>query len=218
MNFINNAAFRKLALKGRHKINPIKMSRYIVRTGRGKTHLFKIDRVDELIGYINYDFLLRKEKLPVKVRVITPNGVAGYVETFYPSEICIRVYDSKGGEIAYLNRSGDLRIDGVYVSFNQLSREETILSEEKEKTRLQLKELGLNCCDIFNDSQVRGKIYCFSKKNDISTLLQVYTSEKPGIVELLRFLPLAIAKRVFEQEFIRRFITVQPLSHQDTKV
>jgi len=183
------------------------MSRYIVRTGKGKTHLFKIDRTDELIGYIGYDFLLRKEKLPVKVQVVTPNGVAGYVETFYPSEVCIRAYDSKGGEIAYLNHSGDLRIDGVYVSFNQLSREEAFLSEEKEKTKSQLKELGLNCCYVFNDLEARGKIYCFAKKNDISTLLQVYTSAEPGILELLRFLPLAIAGRVFEQEFIRRFIS-----------
>lgn len=184
------------------------MSRYIIRTGKGKTRLFEIDKTDELIGYINYDFLLRKQDLPVKVRVITPDGVAGYVKTFYPSEICIRVYDGKGGEIAYLNHSRKLRIDGVYVSFEQLSGEEIILNEEKEKARSQLKQLGLNCCYIFNDSEVRGKIYCFAKKNDISTLLQVYTPVEPGVLELLRFLPLAIARRVFEQEFVKRFISV----------
>ncbi len=180
-----------------------------MRTGKGKTRLFKIDTTDDLIGYIGYDFLLKRGKLPVRVPVVSPDGVAGYVETFYPSDICIRVCDSKGGEIAYLNHSNALRIDGVYISFRQLSMEETILNEEKRETKSQLKELGLSCCYIFNDLEVRGKIYCFAKKNDISALLQVYTSTyaESGILALLRFLPLVIARRVFEQEFIRRFIS-----------
>lgn len=185
------------------------MSRYIIRTKENKTYLLGIEKETKPLGYIEYDFILRREKLPLLTEVKTPQRIEGYVETFYPKESCIRVYNSKKEEVAYLEKSGRLRIDGVYLSFKRLSKNETIVEEEKEKGKKlgeKLEKLGLTHSYLLNDSEVKGKIYCFRKSNDISTLLSVSTKTSSGIEELLRFIPLAISKRVFEQEFIRRFI------------
>lgn len=185
------------------------MGRYIVRIERNKTELLIIAGKTEPLGVIDYDFILRDEKLPLHAQVKTPQGIAGYVETFYPSERSIRVYDKKEEEVAYLGKSDTLRIDGLYVSLMKLSKEETISKEEREKGKKltkKLERLGLSHSYWLDDLEFRGKVYCFGRKNDISTLVSVNTGIKPGIEELLRFLPLAISRRIFEQEFIRRFI------------
>jgi len=186
------------------------MARYIIRTKKNKTKLFIVDSGTELLGVIDYDFILKDKKLPLYTQVKTPQGIAGYVETFYPSESSIRVYDKKHEEVAHLGESNTLRIDGVYISLIKLSKEETISREEREKGKKvteKLKRLGLTHSYRLNDLELKGNIYCFARKNDISMLVSVNTGMKPGIEELLRFLPLSISKRVFEQEFIRRFIT-----------
>ena len=185
------------------------MSRYIIRTKQNKTYLLGIEKETKLLGYIGYNFILRGGKLPLLTEVKTPQRIGGYVETFYPKESCIRVYNSKREEVAYLEKSGRLRIDGVYLPCKRLSKNETIVEEEKEKRkklRDKLERLGLTHSYLLNDSEVKGKIYCFRKGSDISTLLSVSTKTPSGIEELLRFIPLAISKRIFEQEFIRKFI------------
>lgn len=183
------------------------MARYIVRTERNKTELLIIVGRTELVGVIDHDFILRNEKIPLRALVKTPQGIAGYVETFYPSESSIRVYDKKQEEVAYFGKSDTLRIDGVYVSLTKLSKEETISREEKgKKLTEKLERLGLSHSYWLDDLEFKGKVYCFTRKNDISTLVSVNTGIKPGVEELLRLLPLAISRRIFEQEFIRRFI------------
>jgi len=185
------------------------MARYIIRTERNKTELLIIVGRTEPLGVINHDFVLRSEKLPLYTLVKTPQGIAGYVETFYPSESSIRVYDKRREEVAYLGKSDTLRIDGVYVSLKKLSKEETISREEREKGKKpakKLERLGLSHSYWLDDLELKGKVYCFTRENDISTLVSVNTGIKPGMEELLRLLPLAISGRIFEQEFIRRFI------------
>jgi len=185
------------------------MARYIIRTKRNKTELFIVVGKTEPLGVIDYDFILKDKKLPLYTQVKTPQGIAGYVETFYPSESSIRVYDKKHEEVAYLGKFDTLRIDGVYVSLTKLSQEETISREESEKVKKvteKLKRSGLTHSYWLDDLELKGKVYCFARKNDISTLVSVNTGIKPGVEELLRFLPLTISRRVFEQEFIRRFI------------
>lgn len=183
------------------------MARYIVRTERNKTELLIIVGKTEAVGVIDHDFILRNEKIPLHALVKTPQGIAGYVETFYPSESFIRVYDKKQEEVAYFGKSDTLRIDGVYVSLTKLSKEETISREgEGKKLTEKLERLGLSHSYWLDDLEFKGKVYCFTRKNDISTLVSVNTGIKPGVEELLRLLPLAISRRIFEQEFIRRFI------------
>ena len=185
------------------------MARYIIRTKRNKTELFIIVSKTEPLGVIDYDFILRDKELPLYRQVKTSQGIAGYIETFYPSESSIRVYDKKHEEVAYLGKFDTLRIDGVYVSLTKLSKEETILREEREKGRKvaeKLKRLGLTHSYWLDDLELKGNVYCFARRNDISTFVSVNTRIKPGAEELLRFLPLSISRRVFEQEFIRRFI------------
>ncbi|MCD6082986.1 hypothetical protein J7J59_02605 [Candidatus Aerophobetes bacterium] len=185
------------------------MAKYIVRTGKGRTFLFLVKRKNELIGHIDYDFILRGGILPVRSKIMACGKIAGWVETFYPSISCIRVYNKRREEVAYLERSNRLRIDGVYVSFNRLSKEETILVEEREgrgKLKERLEKTGLTHSYLLEDSKIKGRVYCFARESDISTLLYISTDIEAGIDELLRFLPLAIARRVFEQEFIRRFM------------
>lgn len=189
------------------------MARYIIRTKRNKTELFIIVSKTELLGVIDYDFILRDKALPLYRQVKTSQGIAGYVETFYPSESSIRVYNKKHEEVAHLGESNTLRIDGVYVSLIKLSKEETISREERERGKKiteKLKKLGLTHSYWIDDLELKGSVYCFARKNDISTLVSVNTGMKPGIEELLRFLPLSISRRVFEQEFIRRFIASEP--------
>ncbi len=184
------------------------MAKYIIRTERNKTKLLTIGGRTEPVGVIDYDFILRGEKLPLHARVRTPQEIAGYVETFYPWESSIRVYNKKQEEIAYLGKPDTLRIEGVYVSLTKLSKQETILREEREKGKKlteKLEGLGLSHSYWLDDLEFKGKIYCFTRKNDISTLVSVNTGIKPGMDELLRFLPLAISRRIFEQEFIRRW-------------
>ncbi|MFQ5836215.1 MAG: hypothetical protein ACE5HR_09900, partial [bacterium] len=185
------------------------MGRYIIRTERNKTELLIIVGRTESLGVIDYDFILRDEKLPLHALVKTPQGIAGYVETFYPSERSIRVYDKRREEVAYLGKSDTLRIDGVYISLTKLSKEETISREEREKGKKlteKLERLGLTHSYWLDDLEFKGKVYCFTRKNEISTLVSVNTGIKPGVEELLRLLPLAISRRISEQEFIRRFI------------
>lgn len=183
------------------------MARYIIRTERKKTELLIIVGKTELLGVIDHDFILRNEKIPLHALVKTPQGIAGYVETFYPSESSIRVYDKRREEVAYFGKSDTLRIDGVYVSLTKLSKEETISREEKgKKLTEKLERLGLSHSYWLDDLEFKGKVYCFTRKNDISTLVSVNTGIKAGVEELLRLLPLAISRRIFEQEFIRRFI------------
>jgi len=185
------------------------MKKYIIRTKDGKTHLFQVRGKNELIGYINYDFILRRGALPVRCEVRGRHGTRGWVETFYPSASCIKVYNRRKEEVAYLERPDRLRIDGVYISFLRLSKEETILAEERQekgKVSKKLEEAGLTHSYVLDDSKLGGRIYCFARKGDISTFLYTDTAIEPGIDELLRFLPLAISKRVFEQEFVRRFM------------
>jgi|GEM_PF-1702746 len=185
------------------------MARYIIRTERNKTKLLIMVGKTEPIGVIGHDFILRNEKLPLHASVKTRQGIAGYVETFYPAESSIRVYDKRREEVAYLGKSDTLRIDGVYVSLTKLSKEETISREERGKGKKlteRLERLGLSHSYWLDDLEFKGKVYCFSRKNDISTLVSVNTEIEPGVEELLRLLPLAISRRVFEQEFIRRFI------------
>jgi len=185
------------------------MARYIIRTERNKTELLIIVSKTEPLGMIDHDFILRNEKLPLHASVKTPQGIAGYVETFYPAESSIRVYDKRREEVAYLGKPDTLRIDGVYVPLMKLSKKETISREEREKGKKpteRLERLGLSHSYWLDDLEFKGKVYCFSRKNDISTLISVNTGIKPGVEELLRLLPLAISRRIFEQEFIRRFI------------
>jgi hypothetical protein len=185
------------------------MARYIIRTERNKTELLIIVGKTEPLGVIDHDFILRNEKIPLHAEVKTSQGTAGYVETFYPAESSIRVYDKRREEVAYLGKSDTLRIDGVYVSLTKLSKEKTISREEKEKGKKiteKLERLGLSHSYWFDDLEFKGKLYCFTRKNDISTLVSVNTGIEPGVKELLRLLPLAISRRIFEQEFIRRFI------------
>jgi len=186
------------------------MGKYIVRTRGNKTHLLQIGEKTELIGYIDYDFILRGRKIPVRKSIHTPTGVKGWIETFHPSESFIKVYNHRGEEISYLEKSNRCRIDGVYLSFERLSRDETVLREEekegKKGVREKLEKLGLSHSYLFKDSQLKAEIYCFAKAANISTLLYTTSRTKSGIEELLRFLPLAISKRVFEQDFIRKFI------------
>jgi hypothetical protein len=186
------------------------MGKYIVRTKGNKTYLFQIGEKTELIGYINYDFILRVKEIPVRKSIKTPHGVKGWIETFYPSESFIKVYNEKGEEVAYLEKSKRCRIDGVYLSLERLSREETVLREEEKEGRKgereKLENLGLSHSYLFKDSQIKAEIYCFTKATNISTLLYTTSGIKSGIEELLRFLPLAISKRVFEQDFVRKFI------------
>jgi len=184
------------------------MNRYIIRTRENRTHLLKIDKKSKLLGYIDNDFLLKDKKLPLLLPIKTPQGIRGYIETFYPERSCIKVYNNKGEEIAYLGEKGKLRIDGLYFSFGKLSKEETILQEQKREKKLEekLEKLGLTHSYLLDDSEIKGKIYCFRKERNISTLIQVKTRISPGLEELLRFIPLAISTRVFEQEFIRIFI------------
>jgi len=169
------------------------MAKYIVRTGKGRTSLFLVKRKNELIGHIEYDFILRGGILPVRSKIMACGKIVGWVETFYPSISCIRVYNK----------------DGVYVSFSRLSKDETILVEEREgkgEPKERLEKAGLTHSYLLEDSKIKGRVYCFARESDISTLLCTSTDIKAGIDELLRFLPLAVARRVFEQEFIRRFM------------
>ncbi|GAI02997.1 unnamed protein product, partial [marine sediment metagenome] len=103
------------------------MNRYIIRTNEKRTHLLKIEKDSRLLGYIDDDFILKEKKLPLVLEVKTPQGIRGYLETFYPERSGIKVYDNKREEIAYLEKEGRLRIDGLYLSFVKLSREETVL-------------------------------------------------------------------------------------------
>lgn len=185
------------------------MARYIIRTEKNKTELLIIVGRTEPLGVIDHDFIIRDERLPLHAMVKTPQGTAGYVETFYPSESSIRVYDERREEVAYLGKSDTLRIDGVYVSLTKLSKEETLSREGREKGKKlieKLEGLGLSHSYWLDDLELKGKIYCFTRKNKISTLVSVNTGIEPGVEELLRLLPLAISRRIFEQEFIRRFI------------
>jgi hypothetical protein len=181
------------------------MNRYIIRTNKNRTYLLKIEKDSRLLGYIDGDFILKEKKLPLVLEVKTPQGIRGYLETFYPERSGIKVYDNKREEIAYLEKEGRLRIDGLYLSLDKLSREETILQEEK-KAGEKLEKSGLTHSYVFDDSEIKGIIYCFRKERNISTLIRVKTKISTGIEELLRFIPLAISTRVFEQEFIRIFI------------
>lgn len=184
------------------------MNRYIIRTKENRTHLLKIAKETKLLGYINNDFILKENKLPLLLQIKTPQGIRGYIETFYPERSCIKVYNNKEEEIAYLGKEGKLRIDGLYFSFSKLSREETILQEQKKGKKLKekLERSGLTHSYLLDDSEIKGKIYCFKKEKNISTLIRIKTRISPGLEELLRFIPLAISTRVFEQEFIRIFI------------
>lgn len=184
------------------------MNRYIIRSKENRTHLLQIEKESKLLGYLDGDFVLKSNKLPLFLRVKTLQGIKGYVETFYPERSCIKVYNNKREEIAYLGKEGKLRIDGLYLSFGKLSREETILQEQKRKKGVEekLEKSGLTHSYLFDDSEIKGRIYCFRKGRDASTLIRVKTKISAGIEELLRFIPLAISKRVFEQEFIRIFI------------
>lgn len=181
------------------------MNRYIIRTKENRTHLLSTEKDSKLLGYIDGDFVLKGKKLPLVLEVKTPQGIRGYLETFYPDRSGIKVYDNKREEIAYLEKGGRLRIDGLYLSFAKLSKEETILPEEK-KAGEKLEKLGLTHSYVLDDSEIKGKIYCFKKGRNISTLIRVKTRISVGIEELLRFIPLAISTRVFEQEFIKIFI------------
>ena len=185
------------------------MARYIIRTEKNKTELLSIPGRTEPLGVINHDFILRDEKPPLHVMVKTPQGIAGYVETFYSSESSIRVYDKRREEVAYFGKSDTLRIDGVYVSLAKLSQEETLSREERERGKKlteKLEGLGLSHSYWLDDLEFKGRVYCFARKNEISTLVSVNTGIRPGVEELLRLLPLAISRRIFEQDFIRRFI------------
>jgi len=184
------------------------MNRYIIRTRKNRTHLLKIEKETKLLGYIDNDFILKENKLPLLLQIKTPQGIRGYIETFYPEKSCIKVYNNKGEEIAYIGKEGKLRIDGLYLSFGKLSREETILQEQKKEKKLEkkLEKLGLTHSYLLDDPEIKGEIYCFRKERNISTLIRVKTGISPGLEELLRFIPLAISARVFEQEFIRIFI------------
>jgi len=201
---IATLAFSKLAMT----LNWYIMNRYVIRTKENRTHLLSIEKESRLLGYIDDDFILKENKLPLLLQVKTPRGIKGYVETFYPEKSYIKVYDNKRGEIAYLGKEGRLRIDGLYMSFGKLSKEETILQEQKKekKSEEKLEKSGLTHSYLLDDSEIKGKIYCFRKGRNISTLIWVKTKISAGIEELLRFIPLAISKRVFEQEFIRIFI------------
>jgi len=184
------------------------MNRYIIRTNENRTHLLNIEKDSRLLGYIDNDFMLKNDKLPLVLEVKTPQGIRGYLETFYPGRSGIKVYNNKREEIAYLEKEGRLRIDGLYLSFAKLSKEETILQEQK-KAGEKLEKSGLTHSYVFDDSEIKGRIYCFKKGRNISTLMRVKTKISTGIEELLRFIPLAISRRVFEQEFIRIFIGAQ---------